>query len=63
MLVANLGSLDDSQGEAGRYWDDPDPLSARVTLMESSIRLELGVENRNPDKALDFTTALHTYLR
>ena len=31
--------------------------------MESSIRLELGVENRNPDKALDFTTALHTYLR
>ena len=63
MLVANLGSLDDSQGEAGRYWDDPDPLSARVTLMESSIRLELGVENRNTDKALDFTTALHTYLR
>ena len=31
--------------------------------MESGIRLELGVENRNPDKALDFTTALHTYLR
>lgn len=50
-------------GPHSSAWPHAFLLTLRVTLMESSIRLELGVENRNPDKALDFTTALHTYLR
>ena len=40
-----------------------DNYSFPVHLSEVCLTLTLGVENKNTDKSLDFTTALHTYMR
>jgi len=50
-------------GPHSAAWPHSFLLSLKVHLSESCLTLTLGVENKNKDKPLDFTTALHTYIK
>jgi len=50
-------------GPHSAAWPHSFSLSLKVHLSESGLTLTLGVENKNPDKPFDFTTALHTYFK
>jgi len=44
-------------------WDQKFELNFTVTLMESSLKMNLLVKNKNTDSPFEFTTALHTYFK
>ena len=44
-------------------WDHHFTLNYTITLTEKQLKLEVEVINNNPDNPLDFTMALHTYIK
>merc|ERR1711874_818557 len=57
-----MGSLSDSD-QTRSVWDHHFTLNYTITLTEKQLQLDVEVINNNTDNSLDFTTALHTYIK
>jgi len=60
--VSTTLSLSDSD-QTRSVWDHHFTLNYTITLTEKQLKLEVEVINNNPDNSLDFTMALHTYIK